>query len=71
MTTTTHQSYKASSPYYRGILDQWGRWLTYSQTAAILAEHGAEMEALYVREHGPIPAAADTDALALVQWLGY
>lgn len=69
MAQTLHAQYKEQSPYYRGILDQWGRWLTYSQVAAILDEHSLRDQ--WVSENGTPPAAAETDALVLVQWLGY
>ena len=69
MGTNNHTLYKQTSPYYQGILAQWGRWLTYSQVCAILDEHS--LRADYIEEHGTPSAAADTDAAELLAWLGY
>ena len=68
-TNKNHKLYLRSSPYYQGILAQWGRMLSASQAGAILREHSLEAE--YEEEHGTLSADAQVDAADLLAWMGY
>jgi hypothetical protein len=70
MEQSTHQMYKASSPYYRSILAQYGRKLTVGQVKLILAEHSLTLIEYLADKNMPF-LMDETDAAELIEWLGY
>lgn len=69
---STHQMYKAQSPYYQGILAREGRYLPPATVTSILADHSVTVDEYLGDPYvalGALPAK--TDAAELLAWLGY
>lgn len=72
MSADNHKLYKASSPYYQGILAHYGRGLGPTVVKSILSDHDVSVEE-YLGDPmvalGSLPA--ETDASDLLAFLGY
>ena len=67
---STHESYQTSSPYYRSIVATRGRYVDAATVERILAEHSTTLSE-YLSDNDLDALPERTDALELVQWLGY